>query len=267
MKKLSIVAVAFAAVLFAACGGNKKPQTVQETEDIKTFEQEQIEASIKLNVDSLATAMAQLKQLPITEKNGMVVLTDEERQVKPTYLMEPAVAENTTTLSQKYRVLSAMQVDKEIAELYGMPTAEYDNEIAKLLVDINDPSFKVISESDGIYEASQELYKAMDENGRINFYWQIVATSLVEQMYVISQNSEKFLASFDDAAAANVTMRIVLIQDAIERLTNYDPELIAVADAIEPLKVINAVSVEEFRTQLNEAAPQIEAARTALVME
>jgi hypothetical protein len=62
-------------------------------------------------------------------------------------------------------------------------------------------------------------------------------------------------------------MRIVLIQDAIERLTNYDPELIAVADAIEPLKVINAVSVEEFRTQLNEAAPQIEAARTALVME
>ena len=267
MKKLSIVAVAFVAVLFAACGGNKKPQTVQETEATKTFEQEQIEASIKLNVDSLATALAKLKQLPIIEKNGMVVLTDEERQVKPTYLMEAAVAENTTTLSQKYRVLSAMQVDKEIAELYGMPTSEYENEIAKLLVDINDPSFKVISETDGIYEASQELYKAMDENGRINFYWQIVATSLVEQMFVISNNTEKFLASFDDDAAANVTMRIVFIQDAIERLTNYDPELIAVADAIEPLKVINAISVEEFRTQLNEAAPQIEAARTALVME
>ncbi len=269
MKKLSFFAVTFAAFVFASCGGHKTTQTVPEEsgEELIAFEQSQIEASIKLNVDSLASAFTQMKQLPITEKNGMVALTDEERQVKPNYLMEPAVAENAATLAEKYRVLSAMQVDREIAELYGMSTKDYENQIAKLIVDINDPSFEVIKESGDIYEASQDLYKAMDENGRINFYWQIVATSLVEQMYVISRNSDKFLAAFDDNAASNVSLRIILIQDAIERLTNYDPELIPVAEALEPLKVINAITVKDLKEQLAEAAPQIENARESLVME
>ncbi|MBR1682870.1 MAG: hypothetical protein IJ767_00260 [Bacteroidaceae bacterium] len=267
MKKISFFAVTFAALLFAACGGNKSAQPTDEPESDKTFEQEQIEASIKMNVDSLASVIAQLKQLPIAQKNGMIVLTEEERQVKPDYLMEAAVAENTTILSEKYRVLSAMQVDREVADLYGMSTKEYDNEIAKLIADINDPSFKVLKESDGIYEASQDLYNAMEQNGRINFYWQIVTTALVEQMYVISHNTDKFLAAFDDDAASNLSLRIILIQDALNRLTNYDPELITLAEAFDPLSVINAVTVEELKAQLAEAAPQIEEARTALVME
>lgn len=269
MKKLSFFAVTLAAFVFASCGGHKTAQTAPEDsgEELIAFEQSQIEASIKLNIDSLASAMTQLKQLPITEKNGMVALTDEERQVKPNYLMEAAVAENAATLAEKYRVLSAMQVDREIADLYGMPTKEYDNQIAKLIVDINDPSFEVLKESNGIHEASQDLYKAMDENGRVNFYWQIVATSLVEQMYVITRNSDKFLAAFDDNAASNVSLRIILIQDAIDRLTNYDPELLPVSEALEPLTVINALTVQELKEQLAEAAPQIEAARVALVME
>ena len=253
MKKISFFAVTFAALLFAACGGNKSAQPTDEPESDKTFEQEQIEASIKMNVDSLASVIAQLKQLPIAQKNGMIVLTEEERQVKPDYLMEAAVAENTTILSEKYRVLSAMQVDREVADLYGMSTKEYDNEIAKLIA--------------GIYEASQDLYNAMEQNGRINFYWQIVTTALVEQMYVISHNTDKFLAAFDDDAASNLSLRIILIQDALNRLTNYDPELITLAEAFDPLSVINAVTVEELKAQLAEAAPQIEEARTALVME
>lgn len=55
MKKLSIFAVAFAAMVFAACGGKKANQAAEVTDSVKTFEQEQIEASIKMHVDSLAS--------------------------------------------------------------------------------------------------------------------------------------------------------------------------------------------------------------------
>ena len=55
MKKLSIFAVAFAAIAFAACGGNKCAQNVEDADSTKSFEQEQIEASIKMHVDSLAS--------------------------------------------------------------------------------------------------------------------------------------------------------------------------------------------------------------------
>ncbi len=267
MKKLSFLAVTFAAVLFAACGGNKTAQTTEETDSLKSFEQEQIEAAIKMNFDSLASEVSKLKQLPIVKKDGSIVLTDEEKLVKPDYLLDLSLAENAVTLAEKYRLLSAIEVDKEIANLYEMPLEEYDKVIGKLVADINDPSFAAVEENADLYQASQELYNAMDENGRINFYWQIVATSLVEQLYIISCNSEKFLASFDDEAAANISLRIVLIQDAINRLTTYDPDLLPVAEAFDPLTVINAITVDELKAQLAEAAGDIADARQALVAE
>ena len=116
-----------------------------------------------------------------------------------------------------------------------------------------------------IYTTSQALYNAMSENGRINFFWQLVSTSLVEQLYVISQNSEKFLSAFDDDAASNITFRIVLLTDAVARLAEYDEEIVPVAKAIEPLVVLNAISVDQLKTQVAEAKEEIVAARNALL--
>ena len=267
MRKLTFFAVAFAAVLFAACGGKKAAQTTEEAAAEKSFEQEQLEASIKLNFDSLASEVARLKPLPITKKNGMIELAEEERQVKPDYLLNPAVAENATGLADKYRVLTAMQIDREIASLYEMPTQDFDTQLGKLIVDINDPSFEVLKGASDVYEATQELYDAMEQNGRINYYWQIVATSLVEQLYVISRNCDKFLASFDDETASDVSIRIIIIQEAIKRLSAYDPELELVSKVLEPLDVINATTVDELKEEITQAAWPIEEARTALVME
>jgi len=265
MKKLSILAVAFAAIVFAACGGQKSGQNTDGADSLKSFEQEQIEASIKMHFDSLASELSKLKQLPVVDKNGTIELTEQEKQVKPDYLFDPSVAENATTLSEKYRVLSALEVDKEIAKMYDLNTDDYDKAITKLVADINDPSFKVVKDTGSIYETTEELYKAMNENGRINYFWQLVATSLVEQLYATSQNSDKFVAAFNDDAAANVTFRIILIQDAIDRLTEYDPELAPVAEAIKPLTVLNATTVDELKTQLEEAKEQIAKTRKALI--
>ena len=134
MKKLSIIAVAFAAMTFAACGGNKGAQNVEEKDSLKSFEQEQIEASIKMHVDSLASEIGKMKQLPILQaSNGSIKLTKEELQVKPDYLLNPAVAENATTLAEKYRILAALQVDKETAKLFEMPIDEMTRLLASWL--------------------------------------------------------------------------------------------------------------------------------------
>ena len=67
MKKLAMFAVVIAALAFAACDGKKSAQPVEETDSIKSFEQEQVEAKIKMELDSLATAIGELKQLPIVK--------------------------------------------------------------------------------------------------------------------------------------------------------------------------------------------------------
>ena len=264
MKKLSVLAIAFVAIAFAACGGKKSAQTEVSADSLKSFEQQQIESSIKMNLDSIASEIGKLKQLPFMQ-NGVLELTKEEKQVKPDYLINASIADEATTLAEKYRILSALTVDKKIAQLYEMPTEDYDKAIAKLIADINDPSFKAIEDTNTFYESSTALYDAMNENGRINYFWQIASAALVEQLYDAHQNVDKFLAAFDDDAAANVSFRIILILDAVNRLSEYDPEIEPVAKALAPLDVLNATTVAELKTQIEEAKDQIEAARKALI--
>ena len=263
MKKLSILAIAFAAVILASCGGKKTDQP-EAAQNEKRLEQEQIEASIKMHIDSIAAEIGQLKQFPFVQEGGLT-LTNEEKQVKPEYLLNPSVAEEAATLSEKYRILSALSVDKKIASLYEMPTDEYDKAIAKLTADINDPSFKVIEDANSLFETTSALYDAMNENGRINYFWQLASAALVEQLYAINQNADKFLTAFDDKAASNVTFRIVLILDAVNRLAEYDPEIKPVKEAISSLEVLNATTVDELKAQLAEAKDKIDAARSALI--
>ena len=179
MKKLSVFAVAFAAMVFASCGGNKSNQAPEQTDSIKSFEQSQIEAAIKMNVDSLASEIGKLKNLPIIAADAKETfkLTKEELQVKPDYLLDANVAEDAATLTEKYRLLGALEIDRKIAALYEMPTEDYDKAITKLTADINDPSFKDLNENNPVSETTQALYDNMEKNGRINYFWQIAAAS------------------------------------------------------------------------------------------
>ena len=269
MKKLSIFAATFAAIVFAACG-NKTAQNAESADsEVKSFEQEQIEASIKMHVDSLASEIGKLKMVPFLQAdgNGGIQLTKEEKQVKPDYLLDPASAEDATILSEKYRLLSALDVDKRVAKLYEMPTEDYDKAITKLAADINDPSFKVLDNEDNasVSETTQKLYDEMEKNGRLNYFWQIAAASLIEQLYLANQNADKYLSTFTDEAAANTTFRVVLILDALNRLGQYDPEIQPVAEALAPLSVLNATTVAELKSQIAEAKDKIVAARETLV--
>jgi len=264
MKKLVFFAVVLAAVGFAACG-NKSVQNTEVKDSVKSFEQEQIEASIKMHFDSLAAELAKLKELPIMAKDGALVLSAAEKQVKPEFLLNPSIADEATTLAEKYRAVTALQTDKQIAKMYDMTTDDYDKAIAKLAADINDPSFKAIEEGANLTDNAEALYNAMNENGRINYFWQIAATSLVEQLYATSENSDKFMKAFNDDIASNSTFRLVLILDAIDRLKEYDPEIAPVAEALKPLEVLNAMSVDEMKTQLAEAKDKIAEARKAIL--
>ena len=264
MKKLTILALA--AIVFAACGGNKSANNEAEADSLKSFEQEQIEASIKMHFDSIAAEFSKMEQPGfVKETKDGIALTKEEKQVKPTYLLNAGVADEATTLAEKYRVLSALNVDKRIANLYEMPVEDYDKAITKLAADIDDPSFKAVEDAGTLFETSAALYDAMNQNGRINYFWQIASAALVEQLYVVSQNKDKFLSTFTDDTAANVTFRIILILDATNRLSQYDPEIQPVAAAMTPLEHLNATTVDELKAQMDDMQAEIEAARKALV--
>lgn len=268
MKKFTIAIVAFAAMVLASCGGQKTQQEAEGVDTTKSFEQEQIEAAIKMHIDSLATQIDEKDFATINDaaKAGKITLTEEEKKVDPAYLINPQEAENATTAGQKYSVLAMLEVDKAIAGLYGKDEAPYEEAIAKLTADVNDPAIKKMEETDGDFKTKhQVLYNEMDQEGRINFYWISTSAATVENLYIMSQNIDKFLNGYTDDQVANITFRLFCIIDALDRLSAYDPQIPGIAEALDPLKDLNATTVEEFKKQLADAKEKLEVSRKAFL--
>lgn len=268
MKKFSIlVSMLAVCICMVSCGGGKKKASQTAAPAQKSQAEIQQEEYIKMQLDSLSAEMLRLKPLDFVKKtnDGHIVLTDKEKQVKPDYLFNPSSINDLQTLSQKYRAATVLFVDKEVAELYDMPLKEYDTALTKLYLDINDPQVKEIFSNEDTEAAMQAFYEACKENGRLHFFWDVCAAAIVEHTFIAAQNSEKFLASFDDESASEITLQIALLTIAVDDLAEINPEYKEVAEALKPIGVINAISVDQFREQLAQVKDEVSASRGSLL--
>ncbi len=272
MKKLVVIALALAMVAVPSCKNqNKKAEDGSAQKEISLKEQYATE-DLKINVQNLIESAKQLKPAPFVSKEdgGKISLTAKEKMVKPEYLLDLNVANDLVTLSQKYRAIAMYTVDQKIAKLYDIPTDSYKSTMSKLLVDINDSALKDFSEADfttneGSQEAIKKLVDAEYDADRANFLWESVAASLVEQVYIMTQNIDKFLPMFDDQVASDLTYNFVCVHEGIMSMQEFYPDLEALNAAMLPLYVINAISVDQLKDQLIELKGEIEAVRFILL--
>lgn len=265
MKKILYAVVALAVVGLASCGDKKTEQTSSLEDSVVAFVQSELKAEMIQELDSLLDEVGKCKA-PAFVKTGTpdVALTEEEKKVKPDYLVNPKSASKATVLSEKYRALTVLRIDRNIAKLYDMDVTEYDNAIGKLFADINDPAFKASFE-DMEKADIMALYAAEKEAGRINYVWQCIAASNVEALYIMSQNVDKFTATLDDEAAQAITNRLAHINVSATALVDFDSDFKPVAESLDLLKELNATTVTELREQMKAKASEIENARNILV--
>lgn len=275
MKKVLYAVMAIAVVLsVASCKNNSKKQAQEaEAADYSEATAEKILAD-EINVD-LANLVESAKKIkPVaflrTQKDGKLVLSDKEKKVKPAYLLAPEAANELVTLSQKYRAVGMLTSDKIIAELYEMPTTIFNEAIFALLKDINDPaleSFFTLPPMD--IETNREAFAQFVDDefneGRINFFWEGIAALTVEQVYILSQNIDKFLPAFTDETAADITYNFVCLHDGLTKTVNASPEMESLNEILTPLYVINAITVDELKGQLEQVKGDVEKAREQLL--
>lgn len=272
MKKFAVIALALATMVIPSCKNqNKKAAEDTATREISQKEQ-YVTEDLKINLENLIASAKQMKPVPFAtkEQGGKITLTDKEKMVKPDYLLDFSVANDLVTLSQKYRAIAMYAVDQMIAGLYDMSTSEYTSVEAKLLLDINDSALKAFGDADkSTNEATQEAIAALvdaeyDAN-RANFLWEAIAASLVEQIYILTQNIDKFMPMFDDQTASDITFNFVCVHEGIMSMMEFYPELQNLNSAMLPLYVINAISVDQLKEQLIELKGEIEAVRYILL--
>ena len=254
MKKITaILAAAMCLVLAVSCG-QKKNAEAQEAPVEKSQAEIQQEQVIMVHLDSLASQLTQINPIGIvgSVKDGQIALSDKEKQVKPDYLTDPAVVKDVQTLSQKYRAIAVMCVDKEIAKLYDMPVSDYDAALVKLYADVNDPALKAFSEGVELKENIQAFYDESKEAGRVPLFWEAVSAALVEQMYITGKNSDKFIQAFTDQSATDFTWYVTLLTLGVEDLAKINPEYASLNETLKPLTKIDAISVDMLKSQLEE---------------
>ena len=71
--------------------------------------------------------------------------------------------------------------------------------------------------------------------------------------------------AIDDEAAENMTFRMILLTDAMDRLADYDANVAELNDAMQPLKVLDALTVDQRMSQLMELKGDIEVVRNSLL--
>lgn len=262
MKKLTFIAAAAAALVLASCGG-KKTQAEDTQKDTVSFEQSQIEQKIMVELDSIANIYTNLPSVSGVFSNGKIALSDDEIKAKPTYLMDVKTIDDLSLLSQKYRALGVLSVDAKVAELYKMDVDAYKAAITKIATDVNDPSIKLDKEFTA--EDFKAQYASAKEKGRLNFFWESATAAVIEQLYVISQNADKFMPAFDDKSASDLTYHIALLKISLDDLGDYDKNIKSLAEILAPLNEINAVSVAQLKEQIAKVKPQIETARAQIL--
>ncbi len=277
MKKIALVFAT--AALLAACTGNKNQESAAPSEPESTgrvakeipesFEEQQIKAGMSVQLDSLTACWLRLGKSPvqINAEKKTITLTDDEKKVKPDYLINPAdIMDKLESLSLKYRAMVVMDMDKTISDLYEMPDV-YSEPVSKLTAEVNDPAVKYLYENGLDAEDSMKtIYAIEEENGRANYFWEAAATGIIEQLYILTKNEDKFLATFTDKDAEDITYRISILVDLYEDLSDYNLELRKLYNVLLPLEVLNAITVDELRGQLDQIKAQVEQARTTLFL-
>jgi len=272
MKKIVLLVLAAALVVVApSCKNQNKKQAAQEQAKTEISDKERyVTEDLKINLGNLLESVNKMNTVPfVSGKNGEVTLSEQEKMVKPTYLIEPKATDNVVTLTQKYRAVSILSIDKLVAEMYEMPTTDYVAAISKLNIEINDPALKEFAENTKAnVDAGENIKNFCDaemEAARANFFWEAVAASLVEQVYILTRNIEKFMPMFDDQSASDVTYNFITVHEGILSLIEFYPEMESLNTILSPLYVINAINVDQLRSQLEQLKGDIESVRAQLL--
>lgn len=270
MKKISLILMACAMIAVTSCGNNKK-KAAQEAAPTtqEEFQIQQFEAHIQMQLDSIAAIFSAKAQDPFigAAKEGKIVLTDSEKAIKPSYLIDPASVAELSTLAQRYRAIAMLSIDSEIAKLYEMPADAYIAAISKLAADINDSALSnfLKNSQDNISNEMSALYKEEVKNGRVCLFWELNGATSIESLYVLSQNIDKFTSTLTDDDAANLTYRLFLAKQSVDQLVAFYPELESLSKSLAPLDVLNAMDLAEFKSQLAEMKGQLEVIRNGLL--
>jgi len=254
MKKsyilIALAMVAALSVVSCKCSSNKSQEPTQE--EVQEMKQA-LADSVLAEIDEIAERYwdAQGKSSIIQS----TILTDEQKMIKPDYLLDPSVANTLVTKSQKINALAISVVDIAVCKVYDMPYEELQEAAAKLAADLNVPFDVQFSNGNApLSEKIKATYNACKERGEVSLFWQFENAGIYETNYIISQSPEVYLGKITDEQWQAFYKARHARLDAVAKLAKYDEEMALLAEFSNNNKVKASIEDKNRKNQSIEFA-------------
>ena len=256
MKKYYLfIALAMVAVMSVSCKNNKKAEeAAKATEEV-------VEAAKTILADDVLATIDELAEAFKNDENRLDVqtaitsnLTEEEKLVKPDYLLEAAQVNEMVTESQKINALGVLYVERPIRKAFGMPVDEIDEVMARLGAELNFPiPSKEDQDSLSLAERCSKSYNSCVENGDIARFWQASFAMQQELTFLIAQNPEPFFRSISDEQLFRFHMRFASCLRVVTELAKYDEEIALAVKVFQENDAIDDVDADNIFSSIENA--------------
>lgn len=266
-SKFAIAICTFVAMMIVSSCSTKPKVTISEAE------QEELEAGIVLQLDSLAMSLSEIyddNSFITLFNSDSIRLTDDQLKVKQDYLLTENDLIQLVELSQKYRAYAIAMTDSHVRKLYNLNgDASFSAAIGKLQMDINDAALEKMKGegTDAVFSAEtyRVFYNEMKEAGRLDYFYDATTAIAVETLFLLSNNIDIYSLRLNDAAAVAITKHMQTTIQALKLLAQYRPQLHQVLLTIKPMAGINATNAAELKQQLQVFSTQIKVIRRCLL--
>jgi len=229
MKKsyILITMAIIAALSMVSCKNNNNNKKAQSQEPTREEVQEMKQAladTVLAEIDAIAD-----KYLTATLNGihfGDFELTENEKLIKPDYLLDPSVVSNLVTKTQKVNALAILSVESIIRRLYDMPLDDAKEVVAKLAMDINHPID--IDCYNGKTPRSERIkmeYEKCKEKGDVSYFWQFHYAIYCEMACLLAQDPHLFFSKITEEQYEFFHQRFLHLIKAMETLAQYDEEM------------------------------------------
>jgi len=221
-RTLSLIAlVAICSAMMVSCKNVKSNEPTPEEIEAQKLA---LADSVLAIVDNLSAQYQEISN----EANFLEIikLTDEQKMVKPDYLLDLSLAETFLTREQKTNALAIYATDILVRQLFDMPTDEANAVISKLLADLNRPlDISILSSGEKASEMLVEQYNKTKEMGEVNYFWKFQFAVLLEVEYFLSKDPDLYLANYTEEMNQASLNQWKYICTALIELAPYDEEI------------------------------------------
>lgn len=252
-----------------ACTGNKNNNDASLTE----AEVIELEETVVNHLDSLANILCDSTQLAsyysLLEPSS-IELTDDQKLVKPDYLIENKDIESLVTLSEKYRAHAIAMVDSRVTKLYGMDnSSEFVSLIERLEAEIADKAISDMAANNHrdvfMPETYVQFYENMKEAKRLPYFYESTTAMVVETLYILSKTDDTLVSQLSDDQSQALVRHLNVVTDAIDVLSQTNPHMKRPAEQLKKLATINASTTSELQEQLAKSKNDIAALRRIMM--